>query len=192
MRRHFYLSVHYTAPHSPWTGHPQAIVDSYDDCPFASCPQEEPHPWANWLTANCLGNRDMLKGYFAAVTAMDLDVGRILEPPAAARHPRAHPGGIHQRQRLQLRPARLLGQGQRHLTAQHVRELHQGAVPGQPSGPHPARTGDRPDVQRRRLHAHPARLRRRRLSPRPYTTGGPVVPSPASWRAQPRWRATAS
>ena len=75
----FYLSVHYTAPHSPWTGHPQAIVDSYDDCPFASCPQEEPHPWANWLTANCLGNRDMLKGYFAAVTAMDLDVGRILD-----------------------------------------------------------------------------------------------------------------
>ena len=75
----FYLSVHYTAPHSPWTGHPQAIVDSYDDCPFASCPQEEPHPWANWLTANCLGNREMLKGYFAAVTAMDLDVGRILD-----------------------------------------------------------------------------------------------------------------
>ena len=75
----FYLSVHYTAPHSPWTGHPQAIVDSYDDCPFASCPQEERHPWANWLTANCLGNRDMLKGYFAAVTAMDLDVGRILD-----------------------------------------------------------------------------------------------------------------
>jgi len=35
----FYLSVHYTAPHSPWTGHPQEIVDSYDDCAFKSCPQ---------------------------------------------------------------------------------------------------------------------------------------------------------
>ena len=75
----FYLSVHYTAPHSPWTGHPQEIVASYDDCPFASCPQEARHPWATWLTANCLGNREMLKGYFAAVTAMDLDVGRILD-----------------------------------------------------------------------------------------------------------------
>jgi arylsulfatase A-like enzyme len=75
----FYLSVHYTAPHSPWTGHPQAIVDSYDDCPFASCPQEEAHPWAGSLTRNCLGDREMLKGYFAAVTAMDRDVGRILE-----------------------------------------------------------------------------------------------------------------
>ena len=75
----FYLSVHYTAPHSPWTGHPQAIVDSYDDCPFDSCPQEPRHPWAISLTDNCLGNREMLKGYFAAVTGMDIGVGRILD-----------------------------------------------------------------------------------------------------------------
>lgn len=75
----FYLSVHYTAPHSPWTGHPQEIVDSYADCPFESCPQEERHPWAISLTDACLGKRDMLQGYFAAVTAMDAGVGRILD-----------------------------------------------------------------------------------------------------------------
>lgn len=89
----FYLSVNYTAPHSPWEGHPQDIVDSYDDCPFESCPQEEPHPWAiiprNRDTSkpdsttlglsNNLGNRESLKGYFASITAMDLDVGRILD-----------------------------------------------------------------------------------------------------------------
>jgi choline-sulfatase len=77
----FYLSVHYTAPHSPWTGHPQEIVDSYDDCAFKSCPQEEMHPWAKGhpLSEGCLGNREMLKGYFAAVTAMDHDIGRILD-----------------------------------------------------------------------------------------------------------------
>ena len=75
----FYLSVHYTAPHSPWTGHPQDIVDSYDDCPFDTCPQEPIHPWAGGLTKNSHGNREMLKGYFAAVTAMDLDVGRLLD-----------------------------------------------------------------------------------------------------------------
>ena len=75
----FYLGVHYTAPHSPWDGHPQDIVNSYDDCPFRSCPQEPMHPWATSLTRNCLGNREMLKGYFAAVTAMDLNVGRILD-----------------------------------------------------------------------------------------------------------------
>jgi arylsulfatase A-like enzyme len=75
----FYLSVHYTAPHSPWVGHPQVIVDSYADCPFESCPQESRHPWATEHTDRCLGNREMLKGYFAAVTAMDGNVGRILE-----------------------------------------------------------------------------------------------------------------
>ncbi|MHC4982629.1 MAG: sulfatase family protein, partial [Planctomycetota bacterium] len=74
-----YLSVHYTAPHSPWTGHPKDIVDSYDDCTFKSCPQEAMHPWARGLSQNCLGNREMLKGYHAAVTAMDLNVGRILD-----------------------------------------------------------------------------------------------------------------
>lgn len=76
----FYLSVHYTAPHSPWIGqHPQDIVDSYDACPFASCPQEERHPDAIWLTDSNLGNRESLKGYFAAVTAMDANLGRILD-----------------------------------------------------------------------------------------------------------------
>lgn len=75
----FYLSVHYTAPHSPWTGHPQDIVDSYHECPFDSCPQEPVHPWAGGLTRECMGNRESLKGYFAAVTAMDLDVGRLLD-----------------------------------------------------------------------------------------------------------------
>ncbi len=79
----FYLSVHYTAPHAPWDGHPQDIVDSYDDCAFESCPQEDRHPWAcedrNGGLSNLLGNREPLKGYFAAVTALDLDVGRILD-----------------------------------------------------------------------------------------------------------------
>lgn len=77
--RPFYLGVHYTAPHSPWDCHPSGIVASYDECPFLSCPQEPRHPWARSLTDRCLGNREMLKGYFAAVTAMDTNLGRILE-----------------------------------------------------------------------------------------------------------------
>ena len=81
----FYLGVHYTAPHSPWIGeHPQHIVDSYDDCAFASCPQEPRNPWAaaglvDGLNYEALGNREALKGYFAAVTAMDENVGRLLD-----------------------------------------------------------------------------------------------------------------
>jgi arylsulfatase A-like enzyme len=81
----FYLGVHYTAPHSPWLDeHPQHIVDSYDDCAFASCPQEPRNPWAaaglvDGLNYEALGNREALKGYFAAVTAMDENVGRLLD-----------------------------------------------------------------------------------------------------------------
>lgn len=75
----FYLSVHYTAPHSPWEGHPPDIVASYADCAFTSCPQEPRHPWAENLTDRCLGNRLMLQGYFAAVTAMDQNIGRLLD-----------------------------------------------------------------------------------------------------------------
>jgi len=75
----FYLSVHYTAPHSPWDCHPPEVVESYDACPFDSCPQEPRHPWAVSLTGRCLGSRAMRKGYFAAVTAMDANVGRILD-----------------------------------------------------------------------------------------------------------------
>jgi choline-sulfatase len=79
-RTPFYLHVCYTAPHSPWIdNHPRELVDSYADCAFASCPQETPHPWAGSLTHNSMGNRAALQGYFAAVTAMDLNVGRILD-----------------------------------------------------------------------------------------------------------------
>lgn len=79
--RPFYLSVHYTAPHSPWIGnHPKEIVDSYDDCPFESCPKKLDHPWAGELTRRVRENlRENLKGYFAAVTAMDVNVGRIID-----------------------------------------------------------------------------------------------------------------
>jgi arylsulfatase A-like enzyme len=77
----FYLSVHYTAPHSPWiNNHPKEIVDSYEDCPFDTCPQSEPHPQCNPLTMEVSRNpRENLKGYFAAITAMDANIGRILD-----------------------------------------------------------------------------------------------------------------
>jgi arylsulfatase A-like enzyme len=79
----FYLSVHYTAPHSPWIGsHPQDIVDSYDDCPFDTIPRDPIHPWSlpGWAPEPDSDLwREQLKGYFAAVTAMDANIGRILD-----------------------------------------------------------------------------------------------------------------
>jgi len=81
----FYLSVHYTAPHSPWgrEQHPAEIYESYhDNCPFESTPNVPAHPWSN-MTAAWAGDeakrRATLSGYFAAVTAMDANVGRLLD-----------------------------------------------------------------------------------------------------------------
>lgn len=105
--RPFYLSVHYTAPHSPWSAenHPKEYVDLYRDCPFESTPNVPPHPWApnanktlaQWNSERHPGirfsgahygpipetwqehRRESLTGYYAALTAMDAAVGRILD-----------------------------------------------------------------------------------------------------------------
>lgn len=80
--RPFYLGIHYTAPHSPWVNqHPQDLVQSYDSCQFESCPDVEPHPWQIASAPRGTGERrrEILKGYFAAVTAMDANVGRVIE-----------------------------------------------------------------------------------------------------------------
>ena len=83
----FYLSVHYTAPHSPWSrgNHPAHLWDQYfTDCPFASTPNTPMHPWQRfvpeWVDAYREPHirRGLLSGYFSAITAMDEDVGRIL------------------------------------------------------------------------------------------------------------------
>lgn len=79
----FYLSVHYTAPHSPWDedNHPKEYLDLYRDCPFDSVPDLPLHPWQA-PTAPCgtgEKRRELLRGYYAAVTAMDHNVGRILD-----------------------------------------------------------------------------------------------------------------
>ena len=84
----FYISVHYTAPHSPWIdNHPKDIVESYDDCAFDSCPQEPKHPWSpprlGYIGApdkwEDMDVRENLKCYYASVTAMDTNIGRIIK-----------------------------------------------------------------------------------------------------------------
>lgn len=78
----FYLSVHYTAPHHPWIdNHPQKYLDLYENCPFESCPQEALAPWLQAVSLTEKAHKDLrrnLQGYFAAVSAMDAGVGRIL------------------------------------------------------------------------------------------------------------------
>ncbi|MCL5270649.1 MAG: sulfatase-like hydrolase/transferase [bacterium] len=83
--RPFYLSVHYTAPHSPWDAdqHPAEIYnDYYANCPFDSVPRQAMHP-RQINSAPCgdteENRRAVLSGYFAAVTAFDANLGRILD-----------------------------------------------------------------------------------------------------------------
>jgi arylsulfatase A-like enzyme len=79
----FWLSLNFTAPHYPWIdSHPEAFTDLYRDCAFESCPDEPPHPWfiggKPALERGRRERRESLIGYFAAVSAMDAAIGRVL------------------------------------------------------------------------------------------------------------------
>ena len=85
----FWLSLSFTAPHYPWIDcHPKAFTELYRDCAFESCPDEPPHPWFTGGTAAVAKGhrerRDSLIGYFAAVSAMDAAIGRVLDAIDAA------------------------------------------------------------------------------------------------------------
>ncbi|QDP98065.1 sulfatase-like hydrolase/transferase [Microlunatus elymi] len=81
----FWLSVNFTAPHAPWKdNHPEEFTKLYQDTEFASCPQEPDHPWTRYSSGGWpLGReqdvRQSLVGYFAAISAMDRQIGRIVD-----------------------------------------------------------------------------------------------------------------
>ncbi len=79
----FYLSVHFTAPHDPWAQeqHPKEFWDLYEDCAFEATPDLPIHPWqsAMWLAATGEKRKRQLQGYYSAITAMDYQVGLIMD-----------------------------------------------------------------------------------------------------------------
>ncbi len=80
----FCLCVNYTAPHAPWSpeNHPPEYLELYRNCPFESVPDEPLHPWlspAAPYKPGAEGRRENLTGYYAAISAMDAGIGRILE-----------------------------------------------------------------------------------------------------------------
>lgn len=56
------------------------FLSLYDDCPFQSAPDLPIHPNQNKITPSGIGERrkELLCGYYAAISAMDAGVGRIL------------------------------------------------------------------------------------------------------------------
>jgi arylsulfatase A-like enzyme len=79
----FWLSLSFTAPHSPWKGaHPDELVRLYDDCAFESSPQAPRHPdsFCGNLEAEqgFADPRGNLQGYYAAITGVDRALSRVL------------------------------------------------------------------------------------------------------------------
>ncbi|WP_156285917.1 sulfatase-like hydrolase/transferase [Oceanivirga salmonicida] len=79
----FFLSLNYTAPHSPWDkkNHPDEILKLYENCKFESCPRDPYHPWKILETFEGSEEErvEILKGYFSALTSMDFNIGRVLK-----------------------------------------------------------------------------------------------------------------
>ena len=80
----FLLSLHYTAPHTPWAHeqHREDMLRLYDGCPFACHPFQPVHP--DQVGGVEVGDTDerrkyLLKGYYAAISAVDEGVGRVME-----------------------------------------------------------------------------------------------------------------
>ncbi|WP_240472954.1 sulfatase-like hydrolase/transferase [Paenibacillus sanguinis] len=89
----FYISVHHVAPHSPWSisSHPQEVLDVYKDSEFGSVPNLPMHPNSiltsespyisfdpNSETDPELLRKEMLRGYFGSITAMDEGIGHLI------------------------------------------------------------------------------------------------------------------
>lgn len=88
----FYISVHYTAPHSPWgkLTQPSTWYEYYANCIFDSVPFEPIHKnaiftcespyFASGAEATEVETlrKELLSGYFGAIAAMDEGVGKIM------------------------------------------------------------------------------------------------------------------
>lgn len=81
----FFLQVGFIATHSPYGNQEPDLVASYADASFAEIPPYHPHPWhkneafpqdEGFTAEEC---RQRYRSYYAAVTDMDTQVGRILD-----------------------------------------------------------------------------------------------------------------
>jgi arylsulfatase A-like enzyme len=82
--RPFFLLVGHVQTHSPWSGQPRRLLDRYRDAIFADVPGGESYPFG----VQNLESRDLidrsrsdkaLANYYAAVTAIDEGVGRLID-----------------------------------------------------------------------------------------------------------------
>ncbi|MHB1737893.1 MAG: sulfatase-like hydrolase/transferase [Actinomycetes bacterium] len=81
--RPFFLFVGYIATHSPWSGHPERLVDSYRSCRFDDIPSDITYPFGRpfgeALFATRQNPKETLAQYYAAVSEIDEQVGRLVD-----------------------------------------------------------------------------------------------------------------
>lgn len=79
----FYLSVHYTAPHSPWeySQHKPEHLEHYMNETFDHIPDIAEHKYSAPTAPKGRGEKrlELLRGYYAAITALDEGVGKIFD-----------------------------------------------------------------------------------------------------------------
>ena len=76
----FFCFVSYNAPHTPYADTPAEYMDLYRDSPFATFPGEPLNePIAHNLSRQNVGNRESKIHYYAMVSAIDANVGRIAQ-----------------------------------------------------------------------------------------------------------------
>lgn len=78
--RPFFAFVSYNAPHTPYSDTPEKYLDMYRDSAFETFPGEPLNaPIAHNLSKANVGNRESKIHYYAMVTAIDDNVGRIAD-----------------------------------------------------------------------------------------------------------------
>ena len=101
----FFLIVAPHAPHDPYIA-PEEFMKMYDPQALSMRP--------NWVEGTIGGGRKEIAGYYAAITAIDEQVGRIAESAAGTRHGREYHRGFH------FRPREHAGLARRHSETEAV------------------------------------------------------------------------
>ena len=76
--KQFFLNVQYNAPHSPYDGHPQELLNLFKDCSFGQHPRLPDHPWKS-TAFGIMKNNKALTAYYAMCAGVDRGVARILK-----------------------------------------------------------------------------------------------------------------
>lgn len=81
--RPFFLTVGYTATHSPWRDHPRRLVEAYGGCSFADVPDDVAYPFGRQNLESTEPTREnpkeALAQYYAAVTQIDEGAGQLID-----------------------------------------------------------------------------------------------------------------